>query len=413
MSIGDNPKYRRINEDIAAGRFYDSLQHVLSASKRAVIGNKYEEALGVLHHFAEVYIRAKEYAQCLELMNEYISIAKQRNVNLSEENVSQVNSFFKAMTSAMSSINEEPSGPLTKDKIIAGTLAIMESALELIPDKSLYMALGEYYWHEGELSVAQKYLVHTQDIEVISRMLEEWESHVEEHERPFIYLRCILIQLALGDTSGAKCLLLMMNQDFESGESVPLPLQLAYIFTELCDEPDYQLFKVTCKVYKPIIDADPNFPRLVYHLRQKLFPGHNDPSDPYNMDPCAPPGAANPLAALLNSFILPERLDYIQIQKMMDFYRSLSKGEQRLARMLGRFTALMFTVPAGIAIILPAIIRVFTSNRTLSTIITASSATVSVIAIAITFGYVAYYEDQGNGESQARYIMGGKSTKAD
>ncbi|EDO05759.2 uncharacterized protein BBOV_IV001620 [Babesia bovis T2Bo] len=301
MDIDSNPKYRRINQDIAEGRFYDSLQHVLSASKRAIISKKYYEAFYVLRHFAGVYIGVKEYAQSLELMKEYINIAKQGSISLTTEHVEQINTFFNAVTTALSV--EEPSGPLTKEKIVEGALAIMEDALELIPDKTLYKTLGQYYINERDLAVAQRYLVHTQDVEAIYDMLEKWCSHVEEHERGFIYLRCILIQLALGDSTSAKCLLLMLNLDFESGEGVPLPIQLAHILTEICEEPDFQLFKVTCKVYKTIIEADPNFIRLILAIRQRIFPGHNDPTDPFNINASPSPMEGNPFAALLGPFM--------------------------------------------------------------------------------------------------------------
>ncbi|CDR98072.1 hypothetical protein, conserved [Babesia bigemina] len=279
MGIADNPKYRRINDDIAAGRFYDSLQHVLSASQRAVIAKRYSEALEVLHHFAEVYIRAGEYAQSLELMKEYMKIASKSDIEFTEANIDQVKSFFCTVKDSLSCAQEPLSGPLAKDAILEKSLAIADSALELNPHPKLQLCIGQHHWDEGQLSEAQGYLIQGQDIEVLSKFLESWASIVQEHERPFVYLRCILIQLATGDDATAKCLLLMLNQDFESSDT------LAYIFTELCENPDYLLYKVACKVYRPIIDADPNFPRLVHHLRERLFPGHHDPTDPFQYDP--------------------------------------------------------------------------------------------------------------------------------
>ncbi|ORM42300.1 uncharacterized protein BXIN_1549 [Babesia sp. Xinjiang] len=153
-------------------------------------------------------------------MKEYLSIAKNPDVPFTDEHVSQVVSFFDAIIAALSSISDSASGPLTRDKILEETLSLMESALERNPHKMLYMALGQYYWREGKLTDAQKHLVYTQDVEVIFKMLEDWASSVQEHEKPLVYLRCVLIQLAIGDFSGSKCLLLMLNQDFETGESV-------------------------------------------------------------------------------------------------------------------------------------------------------------------------------------------------
>ncbi|GBE62444.1 hypothetical protein, conserved [Babesia ovata] len=303
MGIADNPKYRRINDDIAAGRFYDSLQHVLSASQRAVIAKRYSEAFELLHHFAEVYIRAGEYAQSLELMKEYMNIATNSGIEFTEANIDQVISFFCTVKESLSSAQEPLAGPLAKDAILTKSVAIADSALEINPHPKLSLCLGKHHMDEGQLTDAQTYLIQAQDMEALFKLLDYWGSLVQEHERPFVFLRCILIQLATGDFSSAKCLLLMLNQDFESSNTVPIPLQMAYIFTELFENPDYLLYKVACKVYKPVIDADPNFPRLVHHVRERLFPGHEDPSDPYQVDPTLPQGTGNPFASLLSSLV--------------------------------------------------------------------------------------------------------------
>ncbi|EDO05758.1 putative integral membrane protein [Babesia bovis T2Bo] len=98
---------------------------------------------------------------------------------------------------------------------------------------------------------------------------------------------------------------------------------------------------------------------------------------------------------------------------MTESKQSISLHEVHAVRLLGNFTGLMLTVPAGIALALPVVIQYFSPNRTLSTAITAIVATLSALGIAIRFGYIACYDDQGSGESQARYIMGDKTTKAE
>ncbi|KAK1936267.1 hypothetical protein X943_002454 [Babesia divergens] len=90
---------------------------------------------------------------------------------------------------------------------------------------------------------------------------------------------------------------------------------------------------------------------------------------------------------------------------MWDFYRNLSKAEQNTIRTLGRYAAMMFTVPVAIAMTLPVFIRTWGIDPSLSVLITAGSATLSVFGIAVAFSYMAYYEDERTGESQAKYIM--------
>ncbi|GIX65181.1 uncharacterized protein BcabD6B2_46160 [Babesia caballi] len=319
MDVEGNPKYRRIFEDVTAGRYYESFQHVMSVTKRsvplpppatmrrAVVGKRYNEAFALLHHVAVVYIGAGEYSQALELMNEYISIAKKADVPFTADNIGHVISFFRAITAGIATMGDSAAGPLSKSEILERTEAIVDDALERNPSVELNLCVGQYFMAERRLSDAQKFVASAQDPDLLFKVADEWAAAVEEHEKPFVFLRCVLIQLATGRFDDAKCILLMLNQDFEDADLVPLPLQLAYIFTELCDSPDYQLYKLACKVYKPIIDADINFPRLIHHFRQLLFPGNIDPTDPYQVDPTAPQTPTNPFAALMRPFMQPRQ----------------------------------------------------------------------------------------------------------
>lgn len=303
MGIADNPKYRRINQDIAAGRFYESLQHVMSSSQRAASGKRYMEAYELLQHYASVYAAAGEHAQSLELMDEYISIARTAEQPFSDTNVDHFISVFNSIVEALESASGEISGPLDRESVLSKTFKIMEKAIELSKSPKLYLCLGKYHMDRHQLSQAQKYLAHAQDVELLFSVVSTWAAHVQEHEKPMVYLRCVLIQLASGDFSGAKCLLLMLNADFENPDELPLPLQMAHILTEMCDQPDYQLFKLVCKTYKPIVDADTIFPRLIYHLSEHLFPGQYDPNNPIFENLNVVDNANNPIAAMLRAFM--------------------------------------------------------------------------------------------------------------
>ncbi|KAK1442404.1 tetratricopeptide repeat domain containing protein [Babesia gibsoni] len=302
MNIADNPKYKRINDDIAAGRFYESLQHVMSTTKRMVIAKRFDEVFEVLHHFAMIYMDAGEHNQSIELMKEYINIAKRSNVVLGTANEEHFLSFYNATVAAVNKAMESCAGP-SVEEAFSQVSNILDLAVDMMESPKLYLCLGKHCIDCNQLLLAQKYLVHGQDVELLFSALKKWEPHVKEHERGLLYLRCILVLLAIGDFSSAKCMMLMLDLDVENAEVLPLPLQLAYILTELCEQPDYQLFKVTCKTYRPVIDADPNLPRLMRKFRGRLFPDIHDPTDPYYVDPSMAGMSDNPMASLLKSLM--------------------------------------------------------------------------------------------------------------
>lgn len=176
---------------------------------------------------------AGEHAQSLELMDEYISIARTAEQPFSDTNVDHFISVFNSIVEALESASGEISGPLDRESVLSKTFKIMEKAIELSKSPKLYLCLGKYHMDRHQLSQAQKYLAHAQDVELLFSVVSTWAAHVQEHEKPMVYLRCVLIQLASGDFSGAKCLLLMLNADFENPDEVGGILTRMTLFSSL------------------------------------------------------------------------------------------------------------------------------------------------------------------------------------
>ncbi|KFH05118.1 putative edge expressed protein [Toxoplasma gondii VAND] len=134
----------------------------------------------------------------------------------------------------------------------------------------LHRAAADAYWKERRYGLCQGHLIYCRDPEALSQMLKEWQATGYLSERPFFWLRLVLVLLCLRDTETAEKLLDSSGENWTSFE-VPAPLQLAYLLVCACKYKSGKLFDLLKQKYHLVLRRDPTFAKYMDEIEKRAI----------------------------------------------------------------------------------------------------------------------------------------------
>ncbi|CBZ55714.1 conserved hypothetical protein [Neospora caninum Liverpool] len=258
-----------VDRKIDSGDLYDAHQLVRTLFFRFMAKRESTQAVELCRVYGLRFAGLDQEALAVDLgMNMLTALEASRQAEdgapPSDEQLGQVIELFNACAAAGGKKGVD------KYKLINRALKWSRSPQSPFGHVRLHRAAAEAYWKEQRYGLCQGHLIYCRDPEALSQMVKEWQAAGYLSERPFFWLRLILILLCLRDTETAEKVLGGSGENWDSSE-VPAPLQLAYLLVCACKYKSGKLFDLLKQKYHLVLRRDETFAKYMDEIEKRTI----------------------------------------------------------------------------------------------------------------------------------------------